>query len=137
MTDNESFLASLGVTVAAPPLPDQVWEQILSVALDPTTAAIDTDLVPEQDDVPVALDDVEGSDILLQDDDLTTADIDDAAGTAHHDPAALGDDTDHHGVDDQPLLLIDDPESAGSTDRVDEHGDYPDLGHLDVGDDSY
>lgn len=136
MTDNESFLASLGVTVAAPPLPDQVWEQILAVALDPTTATIDADLVPEQDDVPVALDDVESSDIVLHDDDLTTAGIDDAAGTAHHNPAALGDDTDRHSVVDQPLL-IDDPESAGSTDRVDEHGDYPDLGHLDVGDDSY
>lgn len=133
MTDNESFLASLGVTDAVQPLPDQVWEQILAVALDPTTPSVDTDLVPEQDDVPVVLDDADGGDIVLEDDDLTSSDGRDTAATSHHDTATSHDDPHHHGIDDQPLVM-DDSEPIGSADHIDE---YVDLGHVDVDDDSY
>ncbi|ORI26015.1 hypothetical protein [Rhodococcus sp. 1168] len=66
MTDDESLLASLGVTSALPPLPDAVWDRILEVALDPTSDIIDTDLVPEQDDLPAMPVD---EDIVLIDDD--------------------------------------------------------------------
>lgn len=66
MTDDESLLASLGVTSALPPLPDAVWDRILEVALDPTSDIIDADLVPEQDDLPAIPVD---EDIVLIDDD--------------------------------------------------------------------
>ncbi|MDJ0362252.1 hypothetical protein [Rhodococcus sp. H29-C3] len=66
MTDDESLLASLGVTSALPPLPDAVWDRILEVALDPTSDIIDADLVPEQDDLPAMPVD---EDIVLIDDD--------------------------------------------------------------------
>lgn len=64
--DDDSVLAALGVSGALPPVPDEVWARALEVALDPTTAPVDTDLVPDMDDVPVVPED---DDIILLDDD--------------------------------------------------------------------
>ncbi len=64
--DDDSVLAALGVSGALPPVPDDVWARALEVALDPTTAPVDTDLVPDMDDVPVLPED---DDIILIDDD--------------------------------------------------------------------
>jgi len=64
--DDDSVLAALGVSGALPPVPDDVWARALEVALDPTTAPVDTDLVPDMDDVPVVPED---DDIILIDDD--------------------------------------------------------------------
>ncbi|MFE7421719.1 hypothetical protein [Rhodococcus sp. NPDC057529] len=65
--DDDSVLAALGVSGALPPVPDEVWARALEVALDPTTAPVDADLVPDMDDVPVVPEDDEI--ILLDDDD--------------------------------------------------------------------
>ncbi|WP_257014809.1 hypothetical protein [Rhodococcus sp. ACPA1] len=64
--DDDSVLAALGVSGALPPVSDEVWARALEVALDPTTAPVDTDLVPDMDDVPVVPED---DDIILLDDD--------------------------------------------------------------------
>jgi hypothetical protein len=65
MNNDESLFAQLGVAGTMPPLPDEVWERVLSIALDPTTPAVDPELVPEMDDLPVVPDD---GDIVLYDD---------------------------------------------------------------------
>ncbi|MFI6432875.1 hypothetical protein [Rhodococcus oryzae] len=65
MDHDEPLFAKLGVTGAMLPLPDDVWERALSIALDPNTPAVDADLVPEMDDDPVVPDDGE---IVLYDD---------------------------------------------------------------------
>ncbi|WP_370185309.1 hypothetical protein [Rhodococcus wratislaviensis] len=64
--DDDSVLAALGVSGALPPVPDDVWARALEIALDPTTAPVDADLVPDTDDVPVVPED---DDIILLDDD--------------------------------------------------------------------
>ncbi|MDH6287972.1 hypothetical protein [Rhodococcus opacus] len=73
--DDDSVLAALGVSGALPPVPDDVWARALEVALDPTTAPVDADLVPDMDDVPVVSED---DDIILLDD--TDLDTDDGDG---------------------------------------------------------
>ncbi|MGW6695073.1 hypothetical protein ACWF62_15005 [Rhodococcus sp. NPDC054953] len=75
MDPDEPLLTTLAD--AMPPLPDDVWERVLSVALDPTTEAVDPDLVPEMDDTPVIPDD--DGEIILDDADDSLAADDDAA----------------------------------------------------------
>ncbi|MGO4205174.1 hypothetical protein AB4Z09_26245 [Rhodococcus sp. TAF43] len=102
-----------------PPLPDDVWERALSVALDPTTPAADADLVPDMDDIPVVPDD--DGEIVL-DDDTDTALLDDDGG----DLGAL-----HGDIDDQDLDGAGDIDGAffdpAVTDADITTADLPDL----------
>lgn len=85
MNLDESLLRTLADTM--PPLPDDVWDRALSIALDPTTPAADADLVPDMDDIPVVPND--DGEIVL-DDDTDTPVLDDHGGN----PGDLHSDTD-------------------------------------------
>ncbi|MDH6284664.1 hypothetical protein [Prescottella agglutinans] len=130
MDSDESLLRTLGMADAMPPLPDDVWERALSIALDPTTPAVDADLVPEMDDIPVVPDD--DGEIVLDDD----TDVDDG-GPGHHDLAVDHHDfaVDHDGLDgDHHDLAVDHHDldgDAGHHDLAMDHttfDDTPDLG---------
>ncbi|RZL82975.1 MAG: hypothetical protein EOP76_22395 [Variovorax sp.] len=117
--DDDSVLAALGVSGALPPVPDDVWARALEVALDPTTAPVDTDLVPDMDDVPVVPED---DDIILLDDDTdldtdgdvpgpdlnTDADVDTDLDLPAGQDFDLGDDS-----VDPSILGADDPADLG------------------------
>lgn len=136
MTDDTPLFTQWGVTAAMPPLPDDVWERALSIALDPTTPPVDDDLVPEMDEVPIVPDD-DGEIVLYDDTDdapspATSHDTidDDPDGPHPHDDeldtggTALG-----HG--DPPTVHEDTvPLDLGLTDHPDDTlDDGPNLGH--------
>lgn len=116
---DESLLRTLGMADTMPPLPDDVWDRALSIALDPTTPAADADLVPDMDDIPVVPDD--DGEIVL-DDDTDTPVIDDQGG----DPGNL-----HADTDDQDLVQAADIDTAffdpAATDGDITTVDLPDL----------
>lgn len=97
MTDDQPSPTLRDLTGDLPPLPDEVWERTLAAAFDPD-AAVDADLVPEQDDLPVTAgdDDLDfdlDNGILLDDTDAAEYRGDDAGSAGqdgHH-----GDDSDH------------------------------------------
>lgn len=91
MNPDESLLRTLADTM--PPLPDDVWERALSIALDPTTPTADADLVPDMDDIPVVPDD--DGEIVLDDDDTAAPLLDDDGGN----PGDLHGDTDDQDID--------------------------------------
>ena len=135
--DDDSVLAALGVSGALPPVPDEVWARALEVALDPTTAPVDADLVPDMDDVPVVPEDDEI--ILLDDgDDGDEADEDDLDTDADTLPGLdlepdADEDTDLHRPAGQDLDLGDDtvdPSTLGVDDAADPGIDLG--GHHDV-----
>lgn len=104
----------LGIDVLAdlPELPDQVWEHALDIATDPGTAAVDTSLIPDDDEIvpeTVTVDSVDLDPALDPD-----ADLDSAGGI---DPGLVDDDNGEASSDDEAA-------SFGFTDNVDE----PDLG---------
>ncbi|GAA4479441.1 hypothetical protein GCM10023094_24570 [Rhodococcus olei] len=109
MNDDEPLFAGSGAG-ALPPVPEDVWERALSVALDPATPAVDADLVPEMDDDPVVPDD---DGIVLVDDDLLEGD----------DDLPPGDDVAAVPVDDGEHPRLDDD----SVDTGDDFGDLPDV----------
>jgi len=127
MNNDESLFAQLGVAGTMPPLPDEVWERALSIALDPTTPAVDPELVPEMDDLPVVPDD---DDIVLYDDTDDTP----PADTSQDSPVDDVDGLDVDEVDDVPAPDgIADHEMGTFDLTVDEHPDLtvddgPDLG---------
>ncbi|MET4610633.1 hypothetical protein ABIC28_001611 [Rhodococcus sp. PvR044] len=136
MDQDEPSFTTLGVTGAMPPLPDDVWERALTIALDPTTPAVDTDLVPDMDDIPlvpeddeiVLSDDVDGP---LLDNDRDGADVEDAP-----------DDSIHHSTEDLDLSvdlggIDDDPDTSGTVDLTVDEGDFEAGGDLDFGGDLY
>ncbi|MGW4482106.1 hypothetical protein [Rhodococcus triatomae] len=105
--DPGSLLASLGIDVEQMPLlPDDVWERALDRALDPTTELADASLVPEMDDTPILpedddldidLDGIEGADAdtSTMSDSADTSTMSDSADTsAMSDSADTADDID-------------------------------------------
>ncbi|MFE3289415.1 hypothetical protein [Rhodococcus sp. NPDC059234] len=118
MNDDESLFAESRAD-ALPPLPEDVWERALSVALDPATPAVDADLVPEMDDDPVVPDD----DIVLVDDELSAGE--------HLLP---GDHTADLPVDDDEPLRLDDDDTDTDT-GLGDLGDATDVGVHDPGPD--
>lgn len=113
MTDDQPSPTLRDLTGDLPPLPDEVWERTLAAAFD-ADAAVDADLVPEQDDLPVTAceDDLDLDNGILLDDDIL---LDDTNAADEH----RGDE--HDGDD------------AGSTGRGGHHSDASDhdFGHID------
>ncbi|WP_249353597.1 hypothetical protein [Rhodococcus sp. USK13] len=114
--DDDSVLAALGVSGSAlPPVPDDVWARALEIALDPTTALADSDLVPDMDDVPVVPED---DDLILLDDELDTdgdggvTALDTDTGEPDFDLPAGEDLLDDDSVD-PSTLGVDDPADPG------------------------
>ncbi|MFD4268201.1 hypothetical protein [Rhodococcus sp. NPDC058481] len=131
MDHDEPLFAELGVMGTMPALPDDVWERALSTALDPTTAAVDPDLVPEMDDDPVVPEDDE---IILYDDadDVLLDSPDDLSGPLDtDDDFAVG-----SAGDAAPDLGADDLETGAFEPTVDD-GDFDSDGGLDLGGDLY
>ncbi|TQF74605.1 hypothetical protein FK531_00380 [Rhodococcus spelaei] len=119
MDQDDPLLTTLGLTDALPPLPDDVWERALTIALDPTTPAVDADLVPEMDDTPVVPDDDEivlddDTDGLLLDDDTDGPELD--AGDASDGSVRHDSDSDDH---DLPV------DHGGSIQHDSDHDELP------------
>ncbi|WP_124390835.1 hypothetical protein [Rhodococcus wratislaviensis] len=57
MEDHDPLLESLGLSTEDTPVPDDVWNRALEVALDPQTPEADGSLVPEMNDTPVVPED--------------------------------------------------------------------------------
>ncbi len=129
MDADESLLTTLGMADAMPPLPDDVWERALSIALDPTTPDADADLVPDMDDIPVVPDESgifpdDDGEIVL-DDDIDAPVLGDDGG----EPGDLHGDTDAQDLDEAGDIDIDSAffDQAATADDV-TTGDLPDLG---------
>lgn len=122
MDADESLLTTLGMADAMPPLPDDVWERALSIALDPTTPAADADLVPDMDDIPAVPDD--DGEIVL--DDAVDAPV---LGDDGGDLGDLHGDTDGQDLDEAGDIDIDSAffDQAATPDDI-TTGDLPDLG---------
>ncbi|MGB7235831.1 MAG: hypothetical protein WBD41_07565 [Rhodococcus sp. (in: high G+C Gram-positive bacteria)] len=134
MTDDQPSPTLRDLTGDLPPLPDEVWERTLAAAFAPD-AAVDADLVPEQDDLPVTAGESDlDLGILLDDTDADADEYrDDDAGSTGHD-GHHGDDSDHDvgHIDSGGELDIDPGTGLGDTGLGDMGaGEIDPAGHLD------
>ncbi|RVW04441.1 hypothetical protein [Rhodococcus spongiicola] len=111
MDHDEPLFTEAELAAAVPPIPDELWERALSIALDPNTPTVDADLVPEIDDVP----NVDDDEIILHDD--VDIDPDDHPVSTDHVVDPTGHDTDDR--DDGPVF--------DQTDSIPDIGYEPDM----------